>query len=88
MTGYGLSPDMTTVDMQLQIMETVMTFQLVDRPPSVPSMVDMLTIAMGRLLPAMDINMFQLPMPDMLLLATDMTLLNIDMDRPLPECSP
>ena len=79
-TGYGSSPDMTTVDMQLPIMETVMTFQLVDRPPPVPSMVDMLTIVMGRLLTAMDM--------DMLLSATDMTLLNMDMDRPLPECSP
>ena len=67
-------------------METIMTFQLVDRPPPVPSMVDMLTLAMGRLLPAMD--MLQLPMADMLLSATDMTLLNIDRDRPLPECSP
>ena len=43
---------------------------------------------MGRLLLAMDMDMFQLPMADMLLSATDMTLLNIDMDRPLPECSP
>ena len=65
-----------------------MTFQLVDRPPKVPSMVDMLTIAMGRLLPAMDMDMLQLPMADMLLSATDMTLLKMDMDRPLPECSP
>ena len=78
---------MTTVDMQLPIMETVMTFQLVDRPP-VPSMVDMLTIALGRLLPAMDMDMLQLPMADTLFSATDMTLLNMDMDRPLPECSP
>ena len=72
-TGYGSSPDMTTVDMQLPVMEMVMTFQLVDRPPPVPSMVDMLTIAMGRLLPAMDMEMLQLPMADMLLSATDMT---------------
>ena len=61
MTGYGSSPDMT--------------FQLVDRPPQVPFMVDMLTIAMGRLLPAMDMDMLQLPMADMLLSATDMTLI-------------
>ena len=45
-TGYGSSPDMTTVDMP------------------------------------------QLPMVDMLLSAKDMTLLDMDMDRPLPECSP
>ena len=38
-------------------------------------------------LPAMDMDMVQLPMADMLLSATDMTLLNMDMDRPLPECS-
>ena len=82
-----MSLDMTTVDMQLPVMEMVMTFQLVDRPPSVPSMVDMLVIAMGRPLPAMDMDMLQLPMADMLLSATDMTLLNMDMDRPLPECS-
>ena len=44
--------------------------------------------AMGRLLPAMDMDMLQLPMADMLLSAMDMTLLNMDMDRPLPECSP
>ena len=88
MIGYGSSLDMTTVDMQLPIMEMVMTFQLVDRPPPVPTMVDMLTIAMGRLLPAMDMNMLQLPMADMLLSAMDMTLLKMDMDRPLPECSP
>ena len=42
---------------------------------------------MGRLLLAMDMDMLQLPMADMLLSATDMTLLNMDMDRPLPECS-
>ena len=66
--------------MHLPAMEMDMTFQLVDRPPPVPSMVDMLTIAIARLLPAMDM--------DMLLSATDMTLLNTDMDRPLPECSP
>ena len=75
MTGYGSSPDMTMVDMQLPIMETVMTFQLVDRPPPLSSMVDMLTIAMGRLLPAMDMDMLQPPMADMLLSATDMNLL-------------
>ena len=79
---------MTTVDMQLPIMETVMAFQLVDRPPPVPSMVDMLTVAMGRLLPAMDMDVLQLPIADMLLSAMDMTLLNMDMDRPLPECLP
>ena len=70
------------VDMQLPIMEPVMIFQLVDIPPPVPSMVDMLTKAMGRLLLAMDMDMLQLPMADMLLSATDMTLLNMDMDRP------
>ena len=79
---------MTTVDMQLPVMEMVMTLQIVNRPPPVPSMVDMLTIAMGRLLPAMDMDMLQLPMGDMYLQATDMTFLNMDMDRPLPECSP
>ena len=42
---------------------------------------------MGRLLLAMDIDMLQLPMADMLLSATDMTVLNMDMDRPLPECA-
>ena len=78
---------MTTVDLQLPVMEMVMTFQLFDRPPPVPSMLDMLAIAMGRLLPAMDMDMFQLTMADMLLSATDMPLLNTDMDRPLPECS-
>ena len=52
------SPDMTTVDMQLPVMEMVMTFQLVDRPPPVPSMVDILAIAMGRLLPAMDMDIY------------------------------
>ena len=78
---------MTTVDMQLPVMEMVMTLQIVNRPPPVPSMVDMLAITMGRLLPAIDMDMLQLPMADMLLSATDMTLLNMDMDRPLPECS-
>ena len=68
-------------------MEMVMTFQLVDRPPPVPFMVDMLAIAMGRLLPAMDNDMLQLPMAYMLFSAMAMTLLNMDMDRPLPECS-
>ena len=47
----------------------------------------MLTIAMGRLLLAMDMDMLQLPMVDMLLSAMDMTLLKMDMDWPLPECS-
>ena len=47
----------------------------------------MLTIAMGRLLLAMDMDMLQLPMADMLLSATDMTLLNMDMDMDIPECS-
>ena len=75
------------VDMQLPVMEMVMTFQFVDRPPPVPSMVDMLAIAMGRLLPAMDMDMLQLPMVDMLLSPTDIALLNMDLDRPLPECS-
>ena len=42
---------------------------------------------MGRLLPAMDMDMLQHPMADMLLSAMDMTLLNMDMDRPLPEYS-
>ena len=42
---------------------------------------------MGRLLPAMDMDMLQLPMADMLLSAMDMTLLNMYMDRPLQECS-
>ena len=42
---------------------------------------------MGSLLLAMDMDMLQLPMVNMLLSATDMTLLNMDMDRPLPECS-
>ena len=46
-------------------------------------MVNMLAIAMGRLLPAMDMDMLQLPM---LLSAMDMPPLNTDMDRPLPEC--
>ena len=65
-------------------MEMVMTFQLVDRPLPMPSMVDMLAIAMGRLLTAMDMDMLQLPMADMLFSAIDMPLLNTDMDRPLP----
>ena len=47
----------------------------VDRPPPVPSMVDMLAIAMGRLLPAMDMDKLQLTMADMLPSATNMTLL-------------
>ena len=47
----------------------------------------MLTIATGRLLLAMDMDMLQLPMADMLLSAMDMTLLKMDMDWPLPECS-
>ena len=47
----------------------------------------MLTIAMGRLFIAMDMDMLQPPMADMLLSAMDMTLLNMDMDMPLPECS-
>ena len=47
----------------------------------------MLTIAMGRLLLAMDMDMLQLSMADMFLSATDMTLLNMDIDMPLPECS-
>ena len=42
----------------------------------------------GYQLPAMDMDMLQLPMEDMLLSAMDMTLLNMDMDMPLPECSP
>ena len=42
---------------------------------------------MGRLLLAMDMDMLQLPMADMLLSARNMTHLNMDMDRPLPECS-
>ena len=42
----------------------------------------------GYQLPAMDMDMLQLPMEDMLLSATDMTLFNTDMDRHLPECSP
>ena len=42
---------------------------------------------MGGLLLAMDMDMLQLPMEDMFLSAMDMTLLNIDMDMPLPECS-
>ena len=42
---------------------------------------------MGRLLLAMDMDMLQLPMEDMLLSATDITLLNMDMDKSLPECS-
>ena len=42
---------------------------------------------MGKLLLAMDMDMLQLPMADMLLSATDITLLNMDMDRPLPEFS-
>ena len=41
----------------------------------------MLTIAMGRLL-AMDMDMLKLPMADMLLSDKDMTLLNMDMNRP------
>ena len=44
-------------DMQLPVMEMVVTFQHVDRPPPVPSRVDMLAIAMGRLLPAMDMKL-------------------------------
>ena len=53
-----------------------MTFQLVDMLLPVPSMVDMLIIAMGRLLPAMDMDMLlpELPMVDMLLSAMDMSL--------------
>ena len=45
-----------------------MTFQLVDMLLPVPSTVDMLIIAMGRLLPAMDMDMLfpELPMVDML----------------------
>ena len=81
MTSYGSSPDMTSVDMQLPVMEMVLTFQLVDRPLPVPSMVDMLAIAMGRLLPAMDMDKLQLTMADMLPSATNMTLLNMDSDR-------
>ena len=48
----------------------------------------MLTIAMGRLLPAMDMDMLlpELPIVDKLLSAMDMPLRNMDMDRPLPEC--
>ena len=76
------------VDMHLPAMEMDMTFQLVDMFLPVPSMVDMLTIAKARLLPAMDMDMLlsELPMVDMLLSAMDMPLLNTDMDRPLPEC--
>ena len=47
----------------------------------------MLTIAMGGLFLAMDMDMLQLSMVDMFLSATDMTLLNMGMDVPLPECS-
>ena len=47
----------------------------------------MLPMTMGRILLAMDMDMLQLPMADMLLSATDMILLIMDMDRPLPECS-
>ena len=43
--------------------------------PTMPSMVDMLTITMSRLLPAIDMDMLHFPMADMLLSATDMTLL-------------
>ena len=74
------------VDMQLPVMEMVMTFQLVVRLLPVPSMVDMLAIAMGRFLTALDMDMFQLSTADMLLSAIDMPLLIMDMDRPLPEC--
>ena len=49
-------------------------------------MVDMLTIAMGRLLPVMDMDMLQLGGYASLSYRYD--LLNMDMDRPLPECSP
>ena len=40
----------------------------------------MLTTAMGRLLLATGMDMFQLPIADMLLSATDMSLLAMDMD--------
>ena len=55
-------------------MEMVMTFQLVDMFLPVPSTVDMLTIVMGRLLPAMDMDMLQLPMADMSLSTMDLLL--------------
>ena len=88
MTGYGSSQDMITVDMQLPTMETVITLQLVDRPQPVPSMVDMFTTAMGRSSHINGYGYNSISMADMLLSATDMILLNMDMDRPLPECSP
>ena len=47
----------------------------------------MLTIAMGGLLLAMDMDMLQLPMADMSLSATYMTFLNMEMDMLLPERS-
>ena len=70
--------------MHLPANEIDMTFQLVDMFLPVPSMLDMLTIAMGGLFPAMDMDMLlpELPMVDMLLSAMDMPLLNADMDRP------
>ena len=53
-----------------------MTFQLVDMLLPLPSMVDILIIATGRLLPAMDMEMLlpELPMVDMLLSAMDISL--------------
>ena len=76
--------------MHLPAIEMDMTFQLptMDMFLPVPSMVKMLSIAIGRLLPAMNMDMLlpELPMVNMLLSAMDIPLLNTDMDRPLPEC--
>ena len=57
-------------------MEMNMTFRLGDMLLPVPPMLDMLIIAMGRLLPAIDMNMLlpELPMVDMLLSDMDMSL--------------
>ena len=61
-------------------MEMDMTFRLVDMLLPVPPMVDKLIIAMGRILPLIDMDMLlpELPMVDMLLSAMDMPLSTID----------
>ena len=78
--------DMTTVDMpQTSYGEYASLSYGYDLPQDGygQASIRMLTKAMGRLLPAKDMDMLQLLMADMLFSATGTTLLHIDMDRPL-----
>ena len=86
--GYGSSPDMTTMDM---LQTSYGGYASLNYGYDLPqdgygqASIRTLTIAMGRLLLAMDI--LQLLMTDMLLSAMDMTLLHMDINRPQLERS-